>query len=99
MSLVRRAPRIVAAVASGIPFLLTYDLMTERLQPDMRRLIEMPQVRMLLAYGVAFSTTGDAATALVALAVVLAASNTTPQKFLDQLTQLPPPAEEEEEDP
>ena len=89
-SLVQRAPRVVAAVASVIPFLVTYEMMTERLQPDMRHLMDMPQTRMLLAYGVAFSTTGDAVSAIVALAVVLAASDTTPRKFFDQLTQLPP---------
>jgi hypothetical protein len=95
MSLVRRAPRVVAAIASVIPFLVTYEAMTERLQPDVRRLMEMPQMRVLLAYGVAFSTTGDAVTAIVALAAVLAASDTSPTKFFTQLTQLPPDADDE----
>jgi hypothetical protein len=90
MSLVRGAPRIIAAVASVIPFLVTYEMTTEHLQPEVKRLMEMPQVRMLLAYGVAYSTSGDAATAIVALALVLAASDTTPKKFFEQLTQLPP---------
>ena len=95
MDIVRKAPRVLAAISMVVPFLVTYELSFQHLQPDVRRLMEMPQVRILLAYGVAYSTAGDAATAIVALAVVLAASDTTPKKFLEQLTQLSPAEDEE----
>lgn len=71
MSLIlRRAPRVVAAVASLIPLILSYDQMIARLAPDVSTFMNTFHMRMLIAYGVAFSAAGDVVSALVALVAV-----------------------------
>lgn len=68
--LLRRGARVVAAVASIIVMLLTYESMLRELAPDLQVFMNRAEMRALLAYGVGFSSTGDLTSALIALLAV-----------------------------
>ena len=60
-------PKVIAALASLVPLYISLDSMERR---GRGKILEKDYMKALVAYGVAYGTTGDTVSAVIALLVV-----------------------------